>query len=486
MRRVIAVAIISALGIGTMAAVPAWASGTAEGGQRAAVAAAATPTKLVVYRGLELSVPATWPVYRLDLHPATCVRYDIHAVYLGTPGTDQQCPAHLVGRTQTVSIIPAAVGPGGRISYQRAQPGMIGGAQVGTLPSVHAALVQDTTQHVFRVTVSATAAPATVVATYGASAVTAEQVMATLRTVAASPRPAGEPSAAAASSPSAPASKVAGAAGAAAARGRPKPQPTTTLWRGVPPGWPVQIIARPPLPPPPPIVRPRNGFDTCTAPLLKIMKAWRRGFSVVGIYIGGVNMACSYGNLSAGWIRLASKMGWRMLPTYVGAQSACWWQGDGVLINPKRAAAEGVASANDAIADARVFGLGKGTPIYYDMEAYDQFNRPCVTAVLRFISGWSSRLIERGYVPAVYSSTESGIADMNAAARHRIHIAGFTAPTAIWIAQWDGLKTLRDATLIWPLFERAKQWLGLHYRTIGGYTLNIDSDLVGGPTARSG
>src|SRR6266704_3413815 len=47
----------------------------------------ATKMKTVVYAGYEFQVPASWPVYRLDEHPQTCVRYDVHAVYLGTPGT---------------------------------------------------------------------------------------------------------------------------------------------------------------------------------------------------------------------------------------------------------------------------------------------------------------------------------------------------------------------------------------------------------------
>ena len=43
--------------------------------------------------------------------PSQCVRYDVNAVYLGTPGPNPDCPAHLVGRADTVSIGgPAAPG----------------------------------------------------------------------------------------------------------------------------------------------------------------------------------------------------------------------------------------------------------------------------------------------------------------------------------------------------------------------------------------
>ena len=79
--------------------------------------------KTVAYAGYEFQVPASWPVYRLDEHPRTCVRYDVHAVYLGRPGPDMRCAAGLIGRTQTVSLIPgrgvtagSATGPQRRCS----------------------------------------------------------------------------------------------------------------------------------------------------------------------------------------------------------------------------------------------------------------------------------------------------------------------------------------------------------------------------------
>lgn len=460
MRRVIAVAVVVGLGMSAVATLPAWAGGQTAGAVAGQPVAA--PTKVVRYRGLEFRVPAGWPVYRLDLHPSVCVRYDIHAVYLGTPGPDQQCPAHLVGRTQTVSIIPSG-GSEGQIAVQRAQPGTTAGTVVGNLPSVHAAVVQDTQRHSLRVTVPAGVAPAaTVVATYGASPSAVEQVLASLRAA-----PGGL--------------DAAPVARQDAIRPQPAPEPTTISWQGVPPGWPVQdVVQPPPPPPPPPAFKPAAGFDTCTAPPLATMRAWRRAFRAVGIYIGGVNAACDPGNLSASWISQAARIGWEMLPLYVGPQSACWG-GGGVLINPRHAAAEGAASAADAARDAAFFGLRKGSPVYYDMEAYNQRNRTCVAAVLAFVGAWSRTLTARGYVPAVYSSQDSGIADMEAAAVAKTR--GFTAPKAIWFALWDGRATLLDGKLVWPLDERDKQYLGPHNKTVGGITLNIDSDLAGGPVA---
>src|ERR1700685_2703477 len=60
--------------------------------------------KTVTYRGYSIKVPSSWPVYWLAADPTQCVRYDINAVYLGTPGPNQDCPAHVVGRADTISL----------------------------------------------------------------------------------------------------------------------------------------------------------------------------------------------------------------------------------------------------------------------------------------------------------------------------------------------------------------------------------------------
>jgi hypothetical protein len=61
--------------------VPAAASAHA----RAARAAAGRPQQ-VSYRGYRFQVPAGWPGIDLPGQPATCVRFDRHAFYLGKPG----------------------------------------------------------------------------------------------------------------------------------------------------------------------------------------------------------------------------------------------------------------------------------------------------------------------------------------------------------------------------------------------------------------
>jgi hypothetical protein len=282
------------------------------------------------------------------------------------------------------------------------------------------------------------------------------------------------------------------AKGTATAAGRdvqapPTGQPALEAQATPPPTVTAQPLARLPSRPARPKPRPRRkpvrpgpptrGFDACTAPPMAAMKAWRRRYSVVGIYIGGVNAACDGGNLSAHWIAAAAKMGWSMLPVYVGPQAPCL--GYSTVISYRKAAQQGAAAATDAARDARRYGLRAGSPIYYDMEAYEG-NYACTDAVLEFLSAWTRELNARGYVSGVYSSWNSGIADMQSALTQNRR---FTPPQAIWYALWDGRGNL-GGNLAWPKDRQAKQFQGPHNSTIGGYTLDVDTDIVDGPVAR--
>jgi hypothetical protein len=235
-----------------------------------------------------------------------------------------------------------------------------------------------------------------------------------------------------------------------------------------------------PVPPKPlpTLSHPVGGFDTCTAPSLSTMNVWRRDYAAVGAYIGGANAACAYGNLSASWIRSVAGKGWGVLPTYVGPQAPCWG-GSGDPIGSKPAT-QGEAAGADAVKEAKHFGLAAGSPIYYDMEAYNG-GASCTNAVLAFLSAWDRKVASAGYVTAVYSSQDSGITDMQAAAARKI--VDFTPPDAVWIALWDNNPSLIDGTLCWPLSDRTKQYSGGINATVGGITMNIDKDIVGGPVA---
>ncbi|MFD8610856.1 glycoside hydrolase domain-containing protein [Streptomyces sp. NPDC059631] len=66
-----------------------------------------TAYRTVAYRGHTFTVPADWQVVDLTADPAACVRFDRHAVYLGTPGERQDCPARATGRTESLWVRPA-------------------------------------------------------------------------------------------------------------------------------------------------------------------------------------------------------------------------------------------------------------------------------------------------------------------------------------------------------------------------------------------
>jgi hypothetical protein len=227
------------------------------------------------------------------------------------------------------------------------------------------------------------------------------------------------------------------------------------------------------------------GFDTCTAPPLRTMRAWRARFSATAIYLGGEMMACGYGNLSAAWIQQAEAMGWSLLPIYVGLQAPCTkFSGK---IKRKRAAAQGAAAADQAVLDAQAFGLEKRTPIYYDMEAYKNNNTGCKTAVLTFLDAWTRQLKALGYVSGVYSSASAAIADLQS----NTTIAGHSLaePQAIWFALWDNGTNMTGSpymsSAVWPVTSRSKQYAGNRTVKVGGISLSIDADWVASAVARA-
>src|ERR1700689_3885142 len=226
MRRAIAAAVVGGLVLGGVMAIPAFAATAAKTTDRTIDKTTGTRTamKTVVYHGYEFQVPASWPVYRLDQHPTTCVRYDVHAVYPGTPGAH---PAGLVGRTQTVSLIPSATvaaGSGSATVDQRQQPDGLGGTEVRALPAVRGAVTQNPDEHELRVALGAASLGATVLATYGTDPAVVEQVLGTLRAAPAgaaqTPQSASSPSPSQPSVERAPALEQSAAVGQAAAPAR--------------------------------------------------------------------------------------------------------------------------------------------------------------------------------------------------------------------------------------------------------------------------
>ena len=114
------------------------------------------------------------------------------------------------------------------------------------------------------------------------------------------------------------------------------------------------------------------------------------------------------------------------------------------------------------------------------MEGYDHTNSGCVTAVLTFLDAWTRQLNAGGYVSGVYSSADSAAIDLQS----NTTIAGHSLaePQDMWFALWDNVLNLTGSPYltpaVWPDTQRSKQYEGGHVVTVGGYSLDIDSDLV--------
>jgi glycoside hydrolase-like protein len=220
-----------------------------------------------------------------------------------------------------------------------------------------------------------------------------------------------------------------------------------------------------------------RAFDTCAAPPLRAMAAWRNAYGTVNINIGGVARGCAQPNLTRDWVRSVRRMGYRIIPTYVGPQAPC---NDRFhhRFKAKRAAIEGRRAADDAVRSARALGIRRHAPIYFDMESYDSRKAWCRDAVLRFLHEWTRRLHRHHYRSGVYSSVASGIRDLGWS-------EGITKPNAIWFAHWDGAASVHGSPYIpdrwWTRHRRIKQFRGGHKEKHGGVTLYVDSNVVDGP-----
>jgi hypothetical protein len=222
------------------------------------------------------------------------------------------------------------------------------------------------------------------------------------------------------------------------------------------------------------------GFDACSAPSTAQMAAWGASpYRAVGIYIGGANRACAQPNLTPSWASQEIAAGWHLIPTYVGLQAP--GAGCGCAsIRSGQAPAEGTAAANDAVQQALALGLAAGNPIYYDMEGYAH-TASNTSLVLAFLSAWTARLHALGYTSGVYSSMNSGIADLVRATG-----SSFREPDDIWFANWNGAQTTSDPSVPaseWASHQRVHQYDGGRNRIYGGVTLNVDGDYLDGATA---
>ncbi len=316
--------------------------------------------RTIHFEGRKVEAPRGWPVYRLSERPEMCVRMDRPAVYLGTPGANQRCPAAAaMGRRRAI-------------------------------------LVEG---------------------------------------------------------------RSAARAGASALSARLQPQASASAGGSVFTGL---------------------GFDACTAPSSQAMAAWKESpYRAVGVYIGGLNRGCSQPNLTSSWVSRQVEAGWYLIPTYVGLQAPTSACSSCAKISSSQATAQGNAAASDAVAQAAALGMGPGSPIYNDMEAYTQTSTG-TSATLAFLEAWTEKLHSLGYVSGVYSSSGSGIEDLV----DQIG-SGYNLPDHLWFANWNGEASTTDPYIpsyAWNEHQRIHQYRGGHDERYGGVTINIDNNYVDGST----
>jgi uncharacterized protein YraI len=226
------------------------------------------------------------------------------------------------------------------------------------------------------------------------------------------------------------------------------------------------------------------GFDTCSAPSIAALRAWKASpYRTVNIYFGGVNRGCTQPNLTASWVREATALRWRLLPTYFGRQPSCAFGSKPHRYTAADASSYGTAEAKDAITKAKALGLLPGSALYADVEHYDRTDASCITAVRRYVSAWTKTLHASGYLAGVYVHQDSGLRDLSAS----YNSTSYARPDAVWMARWDGNSSLTNWPTApnnqWAVHQRAKQYQGDHTETWDGVTLSIDSDSLNAPVA---
>ncbi len=381
----------------------------------------------VSYRGYTFEVPRTWPVIRLGGSRQSCVRFDMHAVYLGSPPANQSCPSLLVGTTEALLIQPAP-------------------------DSSARSSVEDPVAR----TITATAPRIEVTATFDADPGQVSQILASASLPRASTRDPDPPFATAAMASSDAPAAVPPSASAV--------RLTALALRA-----PATVTAAVPALSPKVGNYHGLGFDACAAPSAAYMSAWRAysSYRAIGVYIGGSDKACAQPNLTTKWLKTEAAAGWHFMPMYVGPQAEFGELG----AHPGHQAR---AAANDAAAQAERLGFAAGTPLYYDMEAYPPSENG---KVLRFLTSWDSRLNELGYSSGVYSSSSAAVT----ALAEQYYTGTYTLPDVIFDALWNGEANTADAVLPareWDDHRRVHQFSGNVVQSYGGDEINIDQDYL--------
>ncbi|MBN1208714.1 MAG: DUF1906 domain-containing protein [Myxococcaceae bacterium] len=237
-----------------------------------------------------------------------------------------------------------------------------------------------------------------------------------------------------------------------------------------------------------------KGFDKCAAATSSQMQAWKTSspYKDANIYFGGSARACAQPNLTSSWVSTVFSQGWRLIPTWVGPQSPCSGYSNKFSYDVATARTQGLNEASAAVSAAQALGLGSNTPLYYDMENYNETDTACNAAVRAFVNAWAERVKANGYIAGVYGNAWDVQKDMSPAAIS-------LPPDAVWIASWAcaanttscgwtptvwGISGLSDS--YWTNNQRIRQYWGAHNETFGGVQFNIDSNYANAPVATSG
>ncbi|MEU1617305.1 DUF1906 domain-containing protein [Streptomyces sp. NPDC005722] len=229
------------------------------------------------------------------------------------------------------------------------------------------------------------------------------------------------------------------------------------------------------------------GFDTCRTPPLSTMRAWLRSkYRAIGVYYGGRARACTtQRHLNRNWVRSVHRMGWRILPIYVGSQSPCVRGRHlrGHRMSTDDPWGQGASEGWDAVRRAAALGFEPGSALYLDMEAYNVKRSRCADQTLDFIRGWDREVDDAGYLPGLYSSSESGIRHIERARRE-----GYDdLPRAVWFARWQGKPAVGSEPVLerdaWHPHGRIHQYSGSVREKHGGRRLAIDRNRLDGPVA---
>jgi hypothetical protein len=366
----------------------------------------------VAYLGHTFTVPSGWSVVNLSKDPTACVRFDVHAIYLGTPSASQKCAATGAAATEAAVLVsPASVG-----TSASAQDNAVERRITATLKNVQ------------------------ITASYGTDRSVVAQVLA---------------------SAGVPTPKVESVAAGAARK--PQIQTRAAVTSKAVNGITVAEMTFSDV---------GLGFDACTAPSTAQMTSWSASpYKTVGVYIGGSDRTCTQPELTASWVSTEAAADWHLMPLYAGPQGDPGQDLPSELTSP---AAQGTASANDAVAQAQALGIGQGALLYDDMEGAD-FTAAVSAQVETFLNAWTTRVHALGYHSAVYGEEDGALTVLND------DWGKMAEPDVIDVANANGLQNDdpgADPANHWT-GHRTHQFVANDTQTYGGVSIQVDEDYLG-------